>query len=438
VPQALLRRPRTLASLGVLLALLALGSALLGRRLWARHELQVGQALLARYLPDAARPHLEACLRLSPGNAQAVLLLARGARRANMLDAAEQYLADYERLAGHTDELEQEQIFQAAARGEVDRVVKYCRSLLDQDSPAATLAMEAMVQGYFRMYRLGEGSAVLEVWLGREPDNTQALLFQAGLRAMMQHIDDAVPLYKRILELDPEQDTARGRLAELLVEQRKAQEAAPHLRLLRPRHPGKPLVAVLLARCHDELGRPDEAEELLDEVLALHPHFVPALTERGILALRQGQEARAEECLREALRQHPGDRKARYQLLQCLYQREKWAEAEVERARYEAVERQYKRLHVIVAGGEIRRRSRDPAFHYELFLLFLTVGQTEDAAVLLKHALKEDPRYAPAAHQALADYFERAGDEAAAAHHRRFLPAPNAASMNQSGSRPTP
>jgi tetratricopeptide (TPR) repeat protein len=424
-------------SLGVLLALLALGGALLGRRLWARHELQVGQALLARYLPDAARPHLETSLRLWPGNAQAVLLLARVARRDNMLDAAEQYLADYERLAGHTDELEQEQIFQAAARGEVDRVVKYCRRLLEQDSPAATLAMEAMVQGYLRMYRLREGSAVLEVWLGREPDNTQALLFQAGLRVLLQHLGDATSFYERILTLDPEQDTARERLAALLLEQRKAQEVAPHLRLLRQRQPGKPLVAVLLARCHDELGRQDEAEALLDEVLALHPHFAPALTERGILALRQGQEARAEECLREALRQQPGDHKARYQLAQCLYQREKWAEAEVERARSAEVERQFKRLHEITTGAEMQRGSRDPALYHELALLFLTVGQTEDAVLMLTRALKEDPRYVPA-HQALADYFQRAGDEAAAAYHRRFLPAPNAASMNPSGSRPAP
>ena len=49
LPFSWLRSPRWLLAI-LLLSLLVFGVVLLGRRLWARHELQVGRAELERYL----------------------------------------------------------------------------------------------------------------------------------------------------------------------------------------------------------------------------------------------------------------------------------------------------------------------------------------------------------------------------------------------------
>jgi predicted Zn-dependent protease len=398
----LLRRPRRL--LGVLLLLLfVLGAALLARRWWGLHQLEVGRALLERYHQDEARPHLEACLQLCPDNREALLLLARAARRASVMEAADQYLEDYQRLHGRTEELALEQVFQAAAKGEVDRVQKYCRKLVEEDSPAAPLALEAMVQGYFRVYRLGEGFSVLQVWLERQPDNTQALVLQAGLKALLLHYDEAVAIYRRVLQLDTDHDTARQRMAGLLMEGLKYAEAAPHLERLRQPH--NPVVAVLLARCRDHLGREAEAEQLLDEVLAEYPHFPAALAERGRLLLRQAQPARAEPLLREALAQDLGNPQLRHQLAQCLFQNGRTAEAEAERRALEKLNADLRRLEKITTV-EMQQRPQDPALHHELALLLFAQGHAEEAVQWLQRALRADPSYLPA-RRALAGYYRQ-------------------------------
>jgi predicted Zn-dependent protease len=418
LPFQWLRHTRRLLAIFLLL-LLILCAALVGRRIWAQHELQVGRALLERYHQDEARPHLEACLRLSPDNAEVLLLLARAARRASVLDMADHYLEEYQRLHGPTEELALEQILQAAAKGEVDRVGKYCKDLVKQDSPAAPLALEAMIQGYFQTYRLGEGHGALQVWLEREPDNTQALVFEAGLKAMLLHFDEAGDIYKRILELDPEHYTARLRLATLLMEKLKHAEAVPHLEYLRKRYPDNPMVAVLLAKCRFQLGRQAEAEQLLEEVLVRFPQFAPALAERGRLALARGDTDRAESWIQEALAQEPSNYHMLYQLSQCLSQSGRTADADVLFRRLEKLNLNAKRLEKITTE-EMQQRPHDPALQHELALLMMDQGQAEEALKWLDRALKEDPSYPPA-HQALADFYQQGGDAERAAYHRQFL-----------------
>jgi predicted Zn-dependent protease len=404
LPLRWLRRPRRLL-VTVLLLLLVLGAVPLGRRWRALHELRVGSTLLERYHPHEARPHLEACLRICPDNPQALLLLARAARRADILEGADRYLEDYRRLHGPTEEWALEQVLQAAARGEVDRVQKYCRKLVEKDSPAAPLALEAMVQGYCRVYRLDEGFRVLQVWMKRHPDNTQALIFDAGLKALLLHYDEAAGIYRRVLQLDPEHDTARTRLATLLMERLKYAEALPHLELLRRRQPDNAVAAMMLARCLDHLGRQEEAVGLLDEVLARQPHFPVALAEQGRLLLRQDQPARAEPVLREALAQDPGNPQLRHQLIQCLFQVGRGAEAEAERRALERLNADQKRLEKIITV-EMQQRPHDPALHHELALLLFSQGHAEEAVQWLQRALRVNPSYEPA-HRALAEYSQR-------------------------------
>lgn len=60
---------------------------------------------------------------------------------------------------------------------------------------------------------------------------------------------------------------------------------------------------------------------------------------------------------------------------------------------------------------------------YEAGMIFLRNGFTQDGLRWLYTALDADPNHRPT-HQALADYFERTGEEAQARHHRRFLDKP--------------
>jgi Tfp pilus assembly protein PilF len=72
---------------------------------------------------------------------------------------------------------------------------------------------------------------------------------------------------------------------------------------------------------------------------------------------------------------------------------------------------------------EVNQKPNDPALRYEAGMIFLRNGFTQDGLHWLNTALDVDPNHRPT-HQALADYFERTGDEARARHHRQFQDKP--------------
>jgi predicted Zn-dependent protease len=404
---ALLRRPRLLLALGLVLLLLALSGVVAGRRLLAMHHLKTGRALLERYHHEEARPHLQASLRLWPRNAETLLLLARAARQDDATFAeAEEYLEQYRRLHGRTEEWILERMLHAASKGETDRVVKPFRQLVQENSPATPLICEAMIQGYFRVYRFSEVHAVLQIWLERQPDNTKALLFQSILHTTLRNRQEAADAYERILQLDPEYDVARRRLAELLIAEKKFPEALAHLQQLRQRQPDHPMLAVLLARCLDQMGQQDEAEHLLDEVLARSPHFAPAVAERGQLALRQGQLDQAENWLRESTSQNTRNRQLHYQLIQCLYRQGKRAAAEEELRQLKQLEAKTQRLEI--AKEKMLERPQDPILYQEMGQALLAVGETEEGLYWLQRAVRENPTNTSAL-RALADHYRQRG-----------------------------
>jgi predicted Zn-dependent protease len=180
------------------------------------------------------------------------------------------------------------------------------------------------------------------------------------------------------------------------------------------------MVVVLLARCLDHFGEQDRGEQLLEEVLAEDPHFPPASGDRGQLAMRKGQLAEAETWLREALALDPRARPWRYQLIQCLYKSGKSAEAAVEEERLKKLEANLTRLDTITTQ-EMPQRPHDLTLKLELGQILLELGEIKEGLYWLNEALRQNPACVPA-HRSLAAFFQRRGDRARAAHHRRFLP----------------
>jgi tetratricopeptide (TPR) repeat protein len=415
-----LGRPPSLLTLLFLLLLLA-GAFLLGKPLLAQHHLRAARTLLDRYHSSEARPHLEACLRLQPENKEALLLLARASRRDDLLDAAAGYLDEYKQRHGQTEAWVFEQILQSAARGESEKVGQYCRTMVEEENPDAPLILEAMTQGYFRMYRLTEGFGTLQTWLERRPDDTLALLYQAGLYTVLLNRSEAVATYGRILELDPDYDVARLRLAMVLMDDQKSAQAVSHLRYVRQRQPENPMVGVQLARCLYALGQGDDAKQLLDEVLRQQPAFSPALAERGLIALyHEGTVDAAEAWLREALARDPTDHQSLYNLAVCQLRKGNTTGGEETTQVMKKLEADVHRLQTILTT-DLAQKPHHPRLHTELGQVLLDLGQVEPAMQWLNRTLEKDPGFVPA-HRALAQYYERIGDREQAALHRRFLP----------------
>jgi tetratricopeptide (TPR) repeat protein len=207
------------------------------------------------------------------------LLAAQTARRLGDYEAAERHLARCKEIrGGPTPEVELEQVLIRAERGGMDSVTPYLRSLVEEDHPASPLILDALARGYMRAFRYGDAYAIATLWQDRWPDDIQANFFAGYVNELIGSETQAVADYRRVLELDPEHDEARLRLADLLVNKARAAEALEHLEQVARRRPEDLYVQTRYARCLIALGRPEEAEEKVDRVLAEHPHFRPALS----------------------------------------------------------------------------------------------------------------------------------------------------------------
>jgi len=109
----------------------------------------------------------------------------------------------------------------------------------------------------------------------KEAPSDPAVLYVAGMLYRLDGLyDQAIALYDKLLELNP-QDVVivsynKGRV---YTHQRLYDKAVEELERARAVEPDHPLVKTFLAMCYFNQGRVDEAQALMEDVLAHHPHL---------------------------------------------------------------------------------------------------------------------------------------------------------------------
>ncbi len=402
-----LRRPGRSLAIAALVALIGLGGTVAVLYVQAFLHLRSGRMDLHRHHNAEALAHLQSCLRMWPKDPEILLLSARASWRLQQFDEAQRYLQRFQQAGGSREEFNRESILLAAAGGEVERATSYFQDQQQRPEWAIPLILEALVSGCLRQERLGEATRFLQEWLKLQPDDTQALLFQANLDRFSKAPPDAIAEYRRILQLDPELAPAKLPLADLLVETRQYLEAIPLLESLEQRQPNNIQALILLARCRDFLGQQEAAEQLLGRVLAQTPDHVAALAARAELALHTGQLTAAETWLRRALAREPVNYWAGYLLAECLMQQGRMEEMRSQLQRLKQQEADQKRI--VFLRQEIGHKPHEPSLPRELAMLLLRNGDAEGGLSCLLNALRDNPTSEPLK-QALAEYYRQIGN----------------------------
>jgi tetratricopeptide (TPR) repeat protein len=289
--------------------------------------------------------------------------------------------------------------------------------LIDNDHPGTFLVLEALIKGLLRQFRIAEMAFFLDQWMKRDSANLQRLYLHGRMLEALSAFREAHADLAAVLKVDPERNDVRFHLAICLQELPEPADAEKELEYLRQRQPDHPEILVRLARAHLDLGRPEPAKELLDKVLASRPRYAAALLIRGRLGFCTGDFAAAEQDLRDAERESPGDYQVAYLLYQVLARRHKKQEAQQLLPRVNQARARSRRLKEIMSC-EIKKTPRNPSLYYELGTILMRTGATEAGVAWLRGALKLNPYYRPA-HAALAEYYRRAGDSNQSAYHRK-------------------
>jgi tetratricopeptide (TPR) repeat protein len=378
---------------------------------WAEIHCRRAEEALARSLrvkgsaPLAeARSHLACCLRVWPNNARVHFLMAQAARRAGDPDDAARSLRRAEQVGWVVEAIDLEKTLAGVQQGDLERAEPVLVSFVQRDHPDKLLILEALVQGCRRTYQLPRALAHLDTWLGVQPDSVRALVWRGETLLLLGRDRDGLADYRKAVEVDPQEDEARLKVAELFLGLHQPEEAATHFTELLNRHPDQGEALVGLARCRTEQGDTAGAVKLLDRLLFLQPEHSGALAERGKIALDAGRPRDAEQWLRKAAGLAPFERQTLYTLYRCLTVNGHTREAEECRARIRRIDEDRKRLDELRTA--IMTAPHDASLRCEMGLILLRNGQDKEGVRWLESALREHPGCS-AARQALEDHSRR-------------------------------
>lgn len=384
-------------SLLVLAALAAVGWAAWSR--WTTTQLlRQGEAALAARNYGAARDSLERYLSARPADARARLLAARCARRAHSYYEAREHLDRCRTDGGDAEAIAIEGALIDVQRGD-ERPVPGLRERAERDDDLALVILEVLIQHDVDTDQLSLALSGLNRYLTRRPDDLQALLGRASVWERFLSFKDALDDYRRAVAAHPDNELARLHLADTLLIAGTPSEALTHYQWLQQRAPQRPEVRLGLARCWRRLGKPDDARNLLDELLAESPDQGDVQWERGQLALDEEKPAEAEPHLRRAADLIPNDRRVHYALYRCLLDLNRSSDADKVGARLAQIDADLVRLRQL--RQEVMDRPNDAASRLEGGLLLLRNGERRESARWLRLAVRLDPA-SQAAREALA------------------------------------
>ena len=166
--------------------------------------------------------------------------------------------------------------------------------------------------------QLEEAVREIDAMLDIDPDNSSALMTRADLLMQNGRLDEAEVTLERFLVVDPSNANAYAMMARLELQRGNPERALLVARTGKDARGAFNTLTTLEARALTALGRRPEAEDLLDQALAVAPEDADLLTSRASHYLFRGDIDRAEEMLREAVAIDAFHLQARLRLTELL------------------------------------------------------------------------------------------------------------------------
>jgi len=136
------------------------------------------------------------------------------------------------------------------------------------------------------------------------PQNTDIIFLLARVSMTQNYFEDAIPLLEAGVKIAPRRADLQAALGESYFMSGKEEKAIEEFKSLVALDPS-PRSYAFLGLSYRHLGRFDEAMKYFEAGLKINPHDASCLYNRGYIEARQGNQARAEIDLQEALRSNP-------------------------------------------------------------------------------------------------------------------------------------
>ena len=403
-----------------LLALLIAAAAGLGGYGWAVFSWQRARTDFEAHRFDEAGRRLEFCRKVWPDDPDALLLSAKVSRRSGDFAAATAYLNRYFQIHPKARDAAQIEYLLLRVQMGDDEAADPLFALVEQDHPESPAILDAVSTSYMQRLRYQAANACLSKWIELRP--AEALPYDRRGWVYEHTANPALAYrdYQKALELDPGLVPVRLRLVEMLLEEKKVPEVAPHLEILERQAPERVEVKARLGMLRFLEGRSREARQLLEDVEPkLDKNDAAPVVYLARLDVQEGKGADAERRLRKVIALDPTETEARFVLVSALRLQGREAEAV-------AVQQEQIRLNErnIRLNQLLRDRADKPdattAEWFEIGSLFLEMQMEPRARYWFDKVLAKDPNH-QGTHRVLMEYHIRKGDPEQAASHRRML-----------------
>jgi tetratricopeptide (TPR) repeat protein len=278
--------------------------------------------------------------------------------------------------------------------------------------------LAALVEGYLIQGNTSGAGQTLSLW-GELFENDFQLEFWKGVLSTRNYnLDQAVPAFRRSIELNPNFPRARHELAEVFIEQAKFEDAKSDYQWLVDRFPSNLEYITGYARCLLNLGYPDEAIEQLRKIPDVSRLPSPELS----LVCEANLEAgRAEEASKQAailLNRWP--RALPYLQLQARCKAKMSQQGESEALFSKAAESQTKRPEIDRMLEQLAIDGGNQQLRMDLGEMMMTYMDPAAGVGFIQIASRTAPNNLRG-HQLLAYYFDREGKTDAAAAHQQAI-----------------
>ncbi len=144
--------------------------------------------------------------------------------------------------------------------------------------------------------------------LEKDPTHIKALYLKAGILVAKKETPDTVkPIYKTIIDLDPNQAKAHIALSSICLSQKQNEEAEAHLLAARKLKPQNLSICNTLYRLYISTNNPDKAQGLLKQLAADFPENTDALSMLATHYLSKKEADKAVAVLEQAMAADPGN-----------------------------------------------------------------------------------------------------------------------------------
>jgi predicted Zn-dependent protease len=316
------------------------------------------------------------------------------ARRCQDYDAVRIHLQRASALGFSRELLEREQWLCMAQAGQLREAEPHLAALLRDERGEGAEICEAYVNGYLSTYQPAKASLLLGAWEQDFPDDPMPHLIRGGLHATAQRWVEALASYRQALARDPASSEAAIRMADVLVELRKFEEAIDWYRKGQMEAVQNLQARLGVAHCLDALGKRDEARQSLTALATDYPSSPPVMFALAQFELTARSDVRARELLERAFRLDPYNPAICTALAGILHRAGEVDEAETLSCKARHLVAENTRAGQLLEG--IIGQPEDVDIRFELGTMQLERGNHREGVMWLKSVLELQPDHAGA------------------------------------------